>query len=188
MLSWSLGHRGHRRRHGGADPAEQRAALHDRRTRTSCRTTTSRSSRSALARAGRHEHRHDRADRQPHRARGSARCRRWSTRWSRSPTIRRRRRTPAPIYVRLKPLEGPRTRDQFAVMDDGARRRGAEVRGGQPADRRAAGGDDRRRRQPERGDPVHDQRAGPGQARAVRRRRLRTRRGSSRASSTSIRR
>ena len=68
------------------------------------------------ARAGRHEHRRDRADRQPHRDRGPARCRRWTTRWSPSPTI------PPQTQNSGRSTSGSShctsaSRDQFAVMD-----------------------------------------------------------------------
>ena len=69
------------------------------------------------ARAGRHQPRGDRDHRQPHRHRDPAAARSGLHAGARSPATRRRRRTSAPIYVRLKPIE-ERERDQFAVMDD----------------------------------------------------------------------
>ena len=73
----------------------------------------------------------------------------------------------ATVYVRLKPVCRSQPR---SVRGDERRAREHPAQGGgrEPAHRRAAGRHDRRRRQPERRDSVHDQRAGPQEARAVR--------------------
>ena len=125
-----------RRGHRGARAARAACRCSWSRTRTSCRTTTSRSSRSACAR------RRARASRRPRSSptaspAGSARCRRSATRSSRSPTIRRRRRTSATIYVRLKPID-ERERDQFDLMERGRARDAAGGWRAEPAHRRPA--------------------------------------------------
>ena len=70
------------------------------------------------------------------------------------------------IYARLKPLDASDARS-VRGHERRPRQHRPEVRGGQRPDRRSAGRHDRGRRQPERRDPVHDQRAGPRQAREV---------------------
>ena len=174
------------RRDGGAGAAEQRAALHGREQELPARTTTSRSSRSVCARR---------------KARASTRPRssinRIATQVRTIPEIAytlvtiaddpAQTQNSGTIYVRLKPLN-ERKRDQFAGDGRGPHRDPPAVRVGQPAHRRPAGRDVRRRRQPERRDPVHDQRARSRQAREVRRAASPTLRASSRASSTWTRR
>ena len=93
----------------------------------------------------------------------------------------------ATVYTRLKPVD-QRERDQFEVMNDVRSNILPQGVGGQPADRRPAGRDDRRRRQPERGDPVHDQRARTSRSSRPSPRRSPAPRRRSRASSTSTRR
>ena len=117
MLEWSMAHRGDRRGGRGAGAALERAAVHRSRTRTSCRRTISRSSRSTCAR------RKARASKRPrcitNRVATAVRAARARSRLHARHHRRRsgaRRATSATIYVRLKPIEA-RARDQFAVMD-----------------------------------------------------------------------
>ena len=76
------------------------------------------------------------------------------------------------VYVRLTPVN-ERDQDQFELMNVVRERDPAGGRRAEPAHWRPAGRHHRRRRQPERRDPVHDQRPGSEAARAIRQRRHR---------------
>ena len=118
------------------------------------------------ARAGRHGHRCHRDHRQPHRDADPPAAR------GRVHAGDRRRRSGANAERRdgLHASEAGRSARPGSVRGDErrARQHPAQGDGRQSAHRRAAGRDDRRRRQPERGDPVHHQRAGSQEARDVR--------------------
>ena len=174
-----------RGRRGRADSAQQRPALHAGEQELPARRRPVRVRSRPPGAGGRQPRRH-RAHRQPDRGRHPAPARGGLH-------ARHDCRRPGRDAERRDDLRAAEAARRAAARsvhrhERRARERGAGLRGPEPPHRREAGRDDWRRRKSERRDPVHHQRSGPRQARDVFAADCRTPRGSSRASSTSIRR